>query len=247
MQRRCAACNAINRDDVVYCEKCGRFLLAGSANEQYRAPRSIWESGVSGDHPAAGAGAGAAVPSTLDSWSAICPDCGKKLTGRGTRPVFCPDCNSILSPSDFAAADRHSDSGTGAQTKTSQIHTPENSGQRQNGPLHRRRQNDRSSLRLIGSDSAYGLVMPVQESGATFGSDVIAATAALKGRCFQGLEAKQLFFWHTDSGWYARALAGITIQNGDRMDIGASRPVLDGDTFQAGQCTFRAEVIQSRG
>ena len=65
------------------------------------------------------------------------------------------------------------------------------------------------------------------------------------GTAFRAFKSKQqVSIWHTDTGWYVRAIFGTPLFNGVPMNQGASIKLSAGDKLDIDEEQFMAEIIK---
>lgn len=260
MAKRCVQCNSINDDNQIYCYKCRSFLLAGSSISKEPSHKSIWEiqsdagntAGNSG-YPAPGnAGRSAGSPSPARPAANLvrkCPMCGyQEAVINGQLPLFCTACNYFFQDEDRPVAQKPKVStgarNPGAVQKSVPSEVPVTPMQpRRSGPM-RRAQNDHSSLRLICLSEKGSMILSVKQEGAILGTAGTLHSEAFRIGGFRGICPKHVSIWHTEAGWYLRALAGFTLLNGGALNVGASVPLANGDDLTIGDCSLRVEVMR---
>lgn len=239
--RKCTVCGAENEAEAFYCRRCGAFLLKSSAGGKIsQARKPIWQvlderrkSGcVTVDAPSS--------PTPQQELWVRCPDCGQwEPAPGGRKPLQCSACNRFFQESDPVMEHRTPESEKPEPKRSSpeQVHTPPPA----NGPMRRGRR-DQSSLRLIGQSMRHAFVLSVPAEGGILGSSGSLHPELFRSGVFRSVEKEHLMFWHTDAGWYLRALAGETLYNGLPLNLGASIPLANGDLIHAGDCPMRVEI-----
>ncbi len=239
--KRCAVCNKLNEEERIYCKFCQAFLGADTGRKS-EPKKSIWE--------IQGGSAGAGVfgrpeddrkKKAEEKGILICPVCGLRYPVSGeNRPLLCSGCSYFFTDQDKPV--RPDAPGKKEQKEK----RDEASQKRTHGPMRRAGQ-DKSLLRLIGLTENAPFVLNVSEEGSILGSAGNLRPELFQSGKFHKIAPQHLALWHTPAGWYLRALKGVTLYNGEEMNLGVSRRLSDGDFLNAGDCSIRVEITGREG
>ncbi len=239
--RQCVKCGTINDPTALSCRRCGTFFKQKGAPREHK---SIWElqrermTGiVSSD-----ADTSAAVPSKVPQWIAVCPLCGVRIPLVGKEmPLMC-DCGYYFQSYDRPVSSDGSDGQNEPPTKRSQS---ADSPPVKESPLRRAKPQPQTLLRLISCTDRLPFVLDVKPPrGGVFGKGG-NLRPPLSGGAFTSIADERFDVFFTDTGWYFRALAGLTLYNGEPVSIGSSISLCHGDLINpGGSCPIRVEIAQ---
>lgn len=246
IRKRCVQCNTLNDPDRFYCVNCGKYLKGTVAEEKTRF--TIWGTDDSPVRPAPDKILSAAAVNVQTRQIVICPECSVECDAAGgVLPLSCPECgyffqagiDRIINTSDRADTNHKvtADPGSGRNsgTNSNQVNSSAGNTSTGRGPLPRAGR-DSSSLRIISLSSDHLLPEMMKETGSIIGKN---------GTAFRAFKSKQqVSIWHTDTGWYVRAIFGTPLFNGVPMNQGASIKLSAGDKLDIDEEQFMAEIIK---
>ena len=253
--KRCAVCNHLNEEGRIYCRFCRAFLGADTGQKIVR-KKSIWEireGQIENEEmermpflPKAGEREKKIQADEESGWLFICPVCGRQYpSAGGNRPLLCTACSYFFTEED-KPVQRQRAAEKEKLRQPDRTEEKEISFRRQNtGPM-RRRGEDISSMRLIGLSENAPFVLNVSEKGSILGSNGNLRPELFRSGRFRKVMPQHLMIWHTQAGWYLRALKGRTLYNGEEMNLGVCRRLADGDFLNAGDCSIRVEITRGR-
>lgn len=245
IRKRCVQCNTLNDSDRFYCVNCGKYLKGTVAEDKKRF--TIWGTDDSPVRSAPDNKRPAAV-NVRTRQIVICPECNAECDAEGgVLPLSCPECgyffqagiDRIINSSNRTDTNRNvtADPGRGrdSDNNTGQVNFGAGNISAGRGPLPRAGR-DSSALRIISLSSNHLLPEMMKETGNIIGKN---------GTAFRSFKSnQQVSIWHTDTGWYARAIFGTPLFNGVPMNQGASIKLSAGDKLDIDEGQFMTEIIK---
>lgn len=262
--QKCRVCNSLNDEEDIYCKKCGAFLY-GNDEEQHgeKIIKTIWEiemeqeqkdsspakDVISDETPQKMKSVSESGHNSIseERWILKCPACYAvyKIENK-QKPLFCTFCNYFFQDSDQPVLVDENTSTKKNDEKEADVVSKQDKKENttvKESPIPKRMKK-KTKLRIICLTQQMPFLAEVPEAGGIFGKNGNIHPELFGKGVFRNIKPQHFMIWYAQSGWYIRALNGTTFLNGDEMNLGVSRRLFDGDTFLAGNCSFRVEITE---